>query len=86
MFTDEESGIAVRLYDYVEEYTNYSGLLNSREDTAEDQRDQIYDERIALELRLASTEQILRDKYLNLDQTVAKLNQTGSALLASLGS
>ncbi|MGS2720403.1 flagellar filament capping protein FliD [Paraglaciecola aestuariivivens] len=85
LFTDEDQGIAVRLFDYVEEYTSYSGLLKSREDSAKDQREQIFDDRLALELRLANTEQILRDKYLNLDQTVARLNATGSALLASLG-
>jgi flagellar hook-associated protein 2 len=85
LFTDENQGIAVRLYDYVEEYTSFSGLLKSREDTAKDQREQIFDDRLTLELRLASTEQILRDKYLNLDQTVARLNSTGSALLATLG-
>ena len=85
LFTDEEQGIAVRLYDYVEEYTSYSGLLKSRENSAKDQREQIFDERLSLELRLAGTEQILRAKYLNLDQTVSSLNSTGAALLASLG-
>jgi flagellar hook-associated protein 2 len=85
LFTDEEQGIAVRLYDYVEEYTSFSGLLKSRENSAKDQREQIFDARLTLERRLANTEQILRDKYLNLDQTVARLNSTGSALLASLG-
>jgi flagellar hook-associated protein 2 len=45
----------------------------------------LYDERETLELRMLSYEEILRDKYLNLDQTVAQLNQTSSALLASLG-
>jgi flagellar hook-associated protein 2 len=85
LFTDENQGIAVRLYDYVEEYTSSSGLLKSRVDTAKDQKEQIFDERLDLELRLASTEQILRKKYLNLDQTVARLNSTGSALLATLG-
>jgi flagellar hook-associated protein 2 len=85
LFTDESQGIGVRLYDLVEEYTRFSGLLKSREDSAKDQREQIFDERLNLELRLASTEQILRDKYLNLDQTVARLNSTGSALLATLG-
>jgi flagellar hook-associated protein 2 len=85
LFTDESQGIAVRLFDYVEEYTSFSGLLKSREDNAKDQKEQIFDERLSLELRLASTEQILRKKYLNLDQTVARLNSTGSALLATLG-
>jgi len=37
-----------------------------------------------LELRMFNYEQILRSKYLNLDQTVAQLNQTSSALLAAL--
>jgi flagellar hook-associated protein 2 len=85
LFTDKTEGIAVRLYDYVEEYTRFSGLLKSREDNAKDQREQILDERLSLELRLAGTEEILRKKYLNLDQTVARLNSTGSALLATLG-
>ncbi|MFQ3190964.1 MAG: flagellar hook-associated protein 2 [Paraglaciecola sp.] len=85
LFTDESQGIAVRLFDYVEEYTSSSGLLKSRENTAKDQREQIFDERLSLELRLAKTEEILRAKYLNLDQTVARLNSTGSALLATLG-
>jgi flagellar hook-associated protein 2 len=84
LFTDENQGIAVRLFDYVEEYTSFSGLLKSREDNAKDQREQIFDERLSLELRLAGTEQILRKKYLNLDQTVARLNSTGSALLATI--
>jgi flagellar hook-associated protein 2 len=85
LFTDESQGVAVRLYDYVEEYTSSGGLLNSRVDSAKDQREQIFDERLSLELRLAKTEEILRAKYLNLDQTVTKLNSTGSALLATLG-
>jgi flagellar hook-associated protein 2 len=86
LFTDSEAGIAVRLEEYVEQYTKSSGLLSSRERSVKDQKDQLADEREQFELRMASSEQILRDKYLNLDQTVTKLNQTGSALMASLGS
>ena len=74
------------MYEYVEQYTNFSGLLSSRERSVRDQKDQLADEREQFELRMASTEQILRDKYLNLDQTVAQLNKTGSALVAALGS
>ncbi len=85
LFTDEDEGIAARLYDYTKEYTTFSGLLASREQAAKDEKDQLADERERFELRMLSFEQILRDKYLNLDQTVARLNQTGSALLASLG-
>jgi flagellar hook-associated protein 2 len=85
LFADADDGIATRLYSYVKEYTTFSGLLASRERTVRDQKDQLADEREQFELRMLTTEQILRDKYLNLDQTVARLNQTGSALLASLG-
>ena len=74
------------MYEYVEQYTNFSGLLSSRERSVRDQKDQLANEREQFELRMASSEQILRDKYLNLDQTVAQLNQTGSALVAALGS
>ncbi|MDP5134259.1 MAG: flagellar filament capping protein FliD [Paraglaciecola sp.] len=84
LFTDEDSGIGARLYDYVKEYTSYSGLLTSRERSVKDQKDLLADEREQFELRMSSYEQILRDKYLGLDQTVAKLNQTGSALVAML--
>ncbi|MDP5041363.1 MAG: flagellar filament capping protein FliD, partial [Paraglaciecola sp.] len=84
LFTDEDSGIGARLYDYVKEYTSYSGLLTSRERSVKDQKDLLAGEREQFELRMSSYEQILRDKYLGLDQTVAKLNQTGSALVAML--
>ena len=85
LFTDENEGIAVRLYEVLDQYTEFGGLIQTRETAAKDERDRILDDRAALELRLLSTEQILRDRYLNLDLTVARLNQTGSALLASLG-
>ncbi|GEA05996.1 flagellar hook-associated protein 2 [Alteromonas sp. KUL42] len=84
LFTDDEEGIATRLYEFSKEYTSYSGLISLRERSAKDNRDELYDERETLELRMLNYEEILRDKYLNLDQTVAQLNQTGSALLASL--
>lgn len=85
LFTDESEGIAVRLHEFVEQYTSSSGLLSLRERSAKDSRDEIYDDRETLEMRMLNYEEILRDKYLNLDQTVAQLNQTGSALLAALG-
>ena len=84
LFTDPDEGIATRLYDFSKEYTSFSGLISLRERAAKDDRDDIFDERETLELRMLNYEEILRDKYLNLDQTVAQLNQTGSALLASL--
>ena len=85
LFTDENQGIATCLYEITKEYTSFSGLISLRERSAKDDRDQLNDDRERFELRMTNYEQILRDKYLNLDQTVAKLNQTGSALLAALG-
>ncbi|WJG10565.1 flagellar filament capping protein FliD [Aliiglaciecola sp. LCG003] len=85
LFTDSENGVAARLYSYTKEYTTFSGLLSTRERSMKDEKDQLGTEREQFELRMSSFEQILRDKYLNLDLTVAKLNSTGSALMASLG-
>ncbi|MEP4890000.1 MAG: flagellar filament capping protein FliD [Aliiglaciecola sp.] len=85
LFTDEDEGIAARLYDYTKEYTTFSGLLATRESSIKDEKDQLSDEREQFELRMLSFEEILRAKYLNLDQTVTQLNQTGNALMASLG-
>lgn len=85
LFTDENSGVAVKLFSFLDQFTARSGVLSLREREAKDNRDQIFDEREQLELRMFSLEETLRDRYLNLDQTVARLNQTGFALLASLG-
>ena len=84
LFTDESQGVATNLYSFLKEYTSSGGLLSTRERTVKDQKDQLATEREQFELRMLNTEQILRDKYLDLDQTVAKLNQTGSALMAAL--
>lgn len=84
LFTDPDEGIATRLYEFSKEYTSFSGLISLRERSAKDDKNDLLDERETLELRMLNYEEILRDKYLNLDQTVAQLNQTGAALLASL--
>ena len=86
LFTDADKGVATNLYSFLKEYTSYSGLLATRVSSVRDQKDQLADEREQFELRMASTESILRSKYLNLDQTVASLNSTSSALIAALGS
>lgn len=83
LFTADD-GIANRLYDFIDQYTKSSGILADRETAAKDQRDQLLDDRASFELRLISFEQTLRGRYLNLDQTVARLQQSSSALLASL--
>ena len=86
IFTDETQGIATRLYDIADEYASSGGLISSREKAAKDNQSQIDDARARLEQHMLGYEAMVRAKYLNLDQTVSRLNQTGSALLASLGS
>ena len=86
IFTDPDDGIAKNLYDYIREYTQSGGLLRTREQNAKDEKTNLEDERANFELQMLSFEQIQRDRYLALDQTVSQLNRTGNALIASLGS
>ena len=71
-------------YNFVDEFSASDGLISLREKSAKDARESVYADRETLELRMVSFEQIVRGKYLNLDQTVSQLNSTGSALLAAL--
>ena len=84
LFNDEDNGIAERLYELVEQYSSTSGLISSRERSARDEKDSVDTAKEALELRMANFEQTVRARYVNLDQTIAQLNQTGSALFAAL--
>lgn len=84
LFNDENNGIAVRLYDLIEQYSSSSGLISLRERSARDEKDSVDTAREALELRMANFEQTVRSRYVNLDRTIAQLNQTGSALFAAL--
>ena len=79
-----ENGVGTRLAEYVKLYTESSGILSSRESIVKDQQDLLNKERENFELRMISFEQTVRDRYINLDQTVARLNQTSLALLNSL--
>ncbi|WP_111976548.1 flagellar filament capping protein FliD [Algibacillus agarilyticus] len=85
LFSDSDEGIASNLYDYVYEYTTYGGLLRSREQGLKDQKELLNDQRIRVDLQISNYEQIIRDKYINLDLTVSKLNRTSGSLSASLG-
>ncbi|WP_032094388.1 MULTISPECIES: flagellar filament capping protein FliD [unclassified Alteromonas] len=84
LFTDENEGIAVKLYNFVDEFSSSDGLISLREKSAKESRENINSARESLELRMISFEQTVRAKYVNLDKTVAQLNQTGSALFAAL--
>ncbi len=85
LFTDPEQGIATQLEGFLSEFTRAGGLLPTRESLLQEERDLLFDERARLDLQLLNSEQILRDRFQNLDATVAQLNRTGSALFAVLG-
>lgn len=84
LFTDKDEGIATRMYDYLKEYTTFGGLLRTREQSYKDEKDLLADERERFELQMLNYEDILRKRYLSLDQTVSQLNRTGNALMAAL--
>ena len=81
---NSEDGVATKLSSFLESYTERSGILANREDTANDQQDLLNTERQQFELRMISFEDTIRGRYINLDQTVARLNQTSLALLSAL--
>ena len=82
---NSENGIVSRLLDFTEQYTSRSGILKTREDAIKDQQESVNTDRERFELRMISYEQTLRDRYLSLDTTVARLQRSGSALFAALG-
>lgn len=83
---NSELGIATQLLEFTEQYTQSSGILKTREDSIKDQQEVVSTDRERFEIRMISYEQTLRGRYLSLDTTVARLQQTGSALFAALGS
>lgn len=86
LFSDSQNGIAKKLSDYIDQYTRTGGLLTTRERSVKDEKELLTKERESFELQMLQFESIQRSKFIALDKTVASLNRTGSALLASLGS
>ena len=82
---NSEQGIVTKLLEFTEQYTKSSGILKTREDSLSDQQDVISKDRENFEIRMISLEQTLRGRYLSLDLTVARLQNTGAALFAALG-
>ncbi len=82
---NSDQGVVTKLLNFTEQYTQKSGILKSREDSLSDQQDVIGTDRERFEIRMMSLEQTLRSRYLSLDSTVARLQNTASALFATLG-
>jgi len=82
---NSDAGIVSKLLEFTDQYTKSRGVISTREDSLDDQMSVLDKDRENFEIRMISYEDTLRDRYLSLDTTVARLQQTGSALLASLG-
>lgn len=81
---NSDNGIITQLLAFTEQYTDSNGILETREDSLDDQQDIINSDRERFELRMITYEQTLRDRYLSLDTTIASLQSTGSALISLL--
>ncbi|MFW8590244.1 flagellar filament capping protein FliD [Glaciecola sp. 2405UD65-10] len=82
---NSENGIVSKLLEFTEQYTKSKGVLSTREDSLDDQVNSLSTDRENFEIRMISYEQTLRDRYISLDSTVARLNQSSSALFAMIG-
>jgi flagellar hook-associated protein 2 len=87
-FTDEESGMAAAMKEQLEAITKTGGLIDRRENTLENQRDQIADRVDVLNDRLERKSEQLWRQFTALESVLAELQsqQTVLAQLASLAS
>jgi flagellar hook-associated protein 2 len=81
MFTDASNGIAIQLYDYINQVTSsVDGSIKLREDGLQDVIDNINDNIDAMEYRLDKTEDDLVRKFTALETLVSGFNTIGNFL------
>ena len=80
------NGIATQMTEMIDGYIASDGVLTQRETTLNERVSGIADEYEALEFRLRSYEETLRNQFSFLDSTIAQYNATGDFLTASLAS
>lgn len=89
MFSGNESlpedGLGTILDNFLSVYTESNGLLNSLKASTQERVDAVEDDLVNFEYRMELYESQLRDRFATLDTTLASMNSSGSALLASLG-
>ncbi len=78
------NGIAGQLNDLVTEYLSTTGIVSVREDGLDTALEEIADDRVALERRLAAIEERTRQQFAGLDILISQLNSTGSFLTQQL--
>jgi flagellar hook-associated protein 2 len=85
LFTSDTDGIANQLADYIAQYSQTGGLISTRKSAVDAQKSSVDDDVAAFELRMLSREDTLKRRYQALDLSIAQMNRTQNALLASLG-
>lgn len=81
-----EDGIGTKLDNLIEQYTQSGGLISNREDTFEQRKDDLADEKEDFARYMKSYETTLRGQYAALDSMLAQMNQTSDYLSTQLAS
>ena len=79
-----EEGIVKRLDDKIDTFLRSDGAISSRTKTFQTQLDDIDEQRIRLDRRIASFEERIRAQYTNLDILVGQLQSTGDFVTQQL--
>jgi len=77
-------GIANTMSDFLDDFTDYNGILSMRETGLESSLDRISDDRLLLENRLKELEKRLMNQFIAMDKVVAKLKNTSEFLKDAL--
>lgn len=84
IFTNSDTGFITLLEDVVEGYTESEGILTSRTDGLNDEKESIDEDIERIEIRLESVEARLRAQFGSLDGLLSQLNSTSSFLTQQL--
>lgn len=85
LFAKENTGIAVKVNELIDDVLGSNGTFDSREKTLNDRLERIRDQREQLDVRMESVRARLTDQFNAMDRLVASLNQTSSFLTQQLG-
>ncbi|MHC4943623.1 MAG: flagellar filament capping protein FliD, partial [Planctomycetota bacterium] len=85
LFTDSEIGFAVKVDNYLNDYTKFGGFLDGRKDALEEVVDDLEDQVSRAEDRLDSYEASLIKKYSALESLMSGLQTQQSVLFFQLG-
>ncbi|AZQ11158.1 flagellar filament capping protein FliD [Shewanella khirikhana] len=86
LFSTEDTGLANRLSDLANTYTKAGGVISTRNDTYNGEKQRLDDQREAFSRKMASLEARLFKQFNNMDLVVASLNQQTNGLIDRLNS